>query len=278
MSTYESSSGVGITGSTTFILATKPTGLTEGDVMVAGAYFDVVGVTDIAPPSGWTPITSEQNGDVILKTFIKVADSDDVSASTFSFARSGGASSGFGGVTIVRASNYGIIAGSVDDYNSIPGLSSSATMTGFTPTRANTLFIGFVVLYGASGTYAPTGFSLATDNPTWTQRQALNNSTTRFFYTYTAPRTQATATGTITYTFSTIGATAIQGLASVISISPILNGSTSPDSIEIDAYSFSPIQPAVVDANATEPSTRESNPTQWTNEAKPSTSWTNEQK
>lgn len=260
MATYESISGTGINTSVTFVAATKPTGLAVGDVMVAGAYASITGITDITS-TGWTEITKELIGTTqMLKTLYKVADSADVAASTFSFVRVG-TGSGNMGVQIVRVSNFGLIASGADGQNIVASGSTSASISGYTPTRTNCLMIGFVALE-SGGTEIINTLAIATSNPTWTDRGSIT-STIAMLKCFTATRPEITATGNITYTYNDPGTTA-QTLASVVSLAPVVNGSVSPTAPTVNAYALSPIQTPVINAIVGQPSTVDSYPTVWT--------------
>jgi hypothetical protein len=285
MATYESVGSVGINNNVTSIAVPKPAGLAVGDYMLAGIYFQCVGITGINAPAGWATVTTETRGtssnEKYLVTFSKIATSDDVAASTFSFSRAGGVSSGPAGGHIVRVSNFGVQAGSVDGNDSVSSGQTSKTISSFTPTRANSLLLAFIGL-GAGVTedeYSITSVALATNNPTWTKRAEVRldvTSNTHAFAVFSATRPEATATGTITSTFSNPNNT-VDFLASVVATGPVVNGSITPTT-KVNAYAFSPIQSAVVDAIVDQPTFDSMTVTQWQNESKPSTTWNNTDK
>lgn len=65
------------------LVFTKPTGLAVGDLMIYGSQaWDMI--QDL--PSGWTSIDVASRNGVEMEAFWKIADSDDVAASTFTFS------------------------------------------------------------------------------------------------------------------------------------------------------------------------------------------------
>lgn len=272
MATYQSiQTGSGDDLSVTI---TKPTSLAVGDLMLAGILYEAGNANTISAntPSGWTLINSSNlNTYRELATFYKVADSGDVAASNFTFTASGSTTVGQTIGAILRITNYGIFAG--NDIESV-GSSTSTTFTvngGFTPSRANTLFVCFA---GATSTVSTNSFSsvaLATDNPTWTEQVEFNYATTGGSYdsrmaVYTATRSQSTATGNITVTSSS-GDTK-NYFASVISIAPIVNGSENAAEVVNYAVGHPPAIPQDIVVEATDPSITEGQPTVWTTTTK----------
>lgn len=263
MATYESVQSA--TSDSASIVITKPTSLAVGDLMVAGIWYDNdgTGSSVINTPSGWTleETVSISTNSSYLAVFTKVADSSDVAASNFTFATNNVDASYHMIGHIVRVTSYGIYT---DSSTGSATSSTTATVTGFTPSRANCLLIGFS---GVSDTTLrdTSSWALATDNPTWTERADTSFSdTTRrsSLAVYTATRSQTSATGNITVTVS--GNVNNRVGAAIIAISPQVNGSVTPDPIKVNAYAISPIQSAVVDAIVDEPTLAETNPQIWT--------------
>lgn len=258
MGTYQSVSSVGINdGPTGNIVIPKPSGLVVGELMVAGirSYLAAADVT-FTPPSGWTEqettkVTSGSNPSQRLSVYTKIADAADVAASTFTFVSSGGGSAIHGGI-IVRVSAFGIINAG-ESSASADITATSTTLATFTPSRANCLFIFF----GSRGSNVShsadiSAVSLATDNPTWTERAQVNLSVTNRSHVlscFTASRAQSTATGTITFNFTSPGSNQLTN-GIVVLISPQVNGSFDVPGIKVNAYAISPIQEIQVDAEA----------------------------
>jgi len=263
---------------TTALVITKPTGLAVGDTMLAGIYHndDDGGGGTVATPSGWTLLINEDNTGENLVVFSKEADSADVAASDFTFT-SGGTSYHLIG-SIVRISEFGIIAGQSSELDTNNGSATIVAPT-FTPTRANTLFVAFFTQSRTGGEPSIVSIAMATDNPTWTQRAqtSFNDSTyDSILGVYTAPRTAMTATGNITATFNETAAGNIRTIG-VLSISSRIDGDVAPVTYA-NGYTLNPIDTdTYTEAFVTDPTTETGDsPTNWQNETKPSTSWVNE--
>lgn len=269
------------TSTTTSLTVTKPTGLAEGDLMLAGIVVEYGGgnTTTVNTPSGWTKISAVNvAADCELASFYKVADSSDVAASNFTFTAT---AIGFGEMigNIVRISDYGIIAGNDEFAES----NSSTTLTisgGFTPTRSNTLFVGFLSKSSTISTGDFTAIALATDDPTWTERTdaVFGNGSGSYdtrLAVYTASRSAATATGNITLT--NVASDNARYLGIVVSVAPSQSGSVTPTTT-VNAYSLSPIQSCVIDAIVDAPTIDTRKSTTWQRPTKSSTTWYNQSK
>lgn len=276
MSTYQSVQSA--TSEDASVVITKPTGLAVGDLMVAGIWYDndATGSSIINTPSGWTleegfGISTNSS---YIAVFSKVADSSDVAASNFTFATNNADASYHLIGHIVRVTSYGIYT---DSSTGSATSSTTATVTGFTPSRANCLLLGFS---GVSDTTLrnTSSWALATNDPSWTERvdTSFSDANRRSsLAVYTATRPETTATGNITVTVS--GNTSNRVGAIIIAISPQINGSVTPTT-KINAYSLTPIQSAQLDAITEDPTTNTYKDTPWTNEAKNTSTWTNESK
>jgi hypothetical protein len=118
--------------------------------------------------------------------------------------------------------------------------------------------------------------AFATDNPSWTNRAATQIRDTGGSYyadlaTYTATRTQDTATGTITVTFG--AGDSKRSYVIIIALSPQVNGSVIPTT-KINGYALTPIQTIEAEALTELPTTTSRNVTAWTDASKGSTTWT----
>lgn len=262
------------------LVITKPTSLAVGDTMLAGIYFsdDSSGSGGINTPSGWTLLNTTTTGTPaheVLAIFIKEADSSDVAASNFTFTRSGSDSAYHLIGHILRITDFGINAGSSSN-SSVAGV-TTLTLTGFTPSRANSLFVGFLANSAAS-TQLNTSIALTTNNPSWTERAETSQTDTSRRSTlsvYTASRPEATATGDITATYATSVPSAH---AYCVSLSPQVDGSITPTTY-VNAYAINPNIPfgSGVDAIVENPTTATSrSKTSWVGENKPTTTWTRE--
>ena len=277
MATYESIQSATVDDSNSLTI-TKPTGLAVGDLMVAGIFCDRdsgAGPISLNTPSGWTLEESValSSNNAALAIYTKIAESADVAASNFTFTA--GFSTGQYMIGhILRFSSPGSNRGGTSGIANQGA--TTQTLDGFTPTSSATHIL-FTVIAAASVNGNYTSVSYATDNPTWTERGDTNeqgNTTDATLAVYTSTRSETTATGTITTTFSEDVASD-RGAIAVLAYSTQTNGSVSPET-KVNAYSFSPIQSAVVDAIVNEPTGVVSNPTEWTNESETSTTWTNE--
>ena len=259
------------------LVITKPVGLAVGDEMFAGIAFsnDNGAGGAVTTPAGWTEEDRETLPGAVgleLVIFTKTADSSDVAASNFTFTSTGFGDYGLAGF-IARLSDPGSIVGSSS--NNADGSSATITTTTFTPTKADTLFLG-VLMHINPTAQNNVSVALATDNPTWTeQTEESANLPNRdvSIALYTGTRAAATATGTITGTIS--GAVIGRAIA-VYSYSDRVNGAVTPTT-KVNAYAFNPVNPtATVNALVDDITTASRDVTDWTNETKPSTTWVND--
>lgn len=259
------------------LVITKPVSLAEGDLMFAGVGFsnDNGAAGAITTPAGWTEIDREALPGAVgleLVTFSKTADITDVVATNFTFTSTGFGDYGLAGF-IARISSPGSIVGSSS--NNADGSSATITTTGFTPTKANTLFLG-VLMHIHPTAQNNVSVALDTDNPTWTEEAEesvnLPNRDVSIAL-YSSSRTETTATGTITGTISA----AVNGRAlAVYSYSTQVNGSVSQET-KVNAYAYNPVDLRTgVEAIVEDVTTASRDVTQWTNETKPIPTWTNE--
>jgi hypothetical protein len=283
MATYQSVQSASVDDSNILVIA-KPSGLAVGDLLVAGIWADRDGGSDatISTPAGWT---SEANvaipsTDAAIACFTKVADSSDVAASDFTFTGGGSTGSMHMIGHLLHVTTYGNNAG----VSSASDITTSATLTitSFTPSPAiaEALYVVFAGRSYISTAPQVTAVSMATSNPTWTERAevAVNGSTTdSTFAVYTANRTQTTATGNFTVTFANTNNTRTGGIA--IAFNPSISGSITDAETRSIAYTFTPIQSVIIEAEVNSPETASQNITQYTNTNKPSeTVWINTNK
>lgn len=265
------------------VTVTKPTSLAEGDLMIAGivSEYGGAGNASVNTPSGWTKVgdVDVSTNDVNLAVFYKIADSSDVAASNFTFT-SAGSGSGQTLGAIIRATDPGILAGS----DSYAETNSSVTLTipgGFTPTRADCLFVAFVAKSSTIEVGNFTDVSLTTDDPTWTERAELEYGKTGGSYdtrlaAYTATRAEETATGDITVS-NTVSDNA-RYLGFVLAFSPQVNGSITEET-KVNAYALSPIPKTEINAVVDDPTIDVTgSPAQFVNRSKNSANWINKDK
>lgn len=176
---------------------TKPTGLAVGDMMIAILTYDTNSNDDPTAEDGWTLLYLNETG-IRNACFYKIADSDDVSASNFTFSYPFNPT-GSGG-SLMRWSGVGsITAGSQTRINS--STSTPTFTTGVTPLAADSYLI---FIYFSSYTHTVSSYAITTDNPSWTEITDISEATPDMTMAIAyASRPETTATGNFTCTTST---------------------------------------------------------------------------
>lgn len=272
--------------STTCVI-TKPTGLAVGDLMVSFVAVKSKTIT-ITTEADWTLIQAQTSAtDMGFHSYYKVADADDVAATNFTFTLSG-SERNMG--SIVRIDGQDSIVGSTKDYSD--SNNSTATTGAITPPSANCMFI-LASMNLQSSTTQRSGYSMATSNPTWTERAELGYvDTTQLSYgiatSTTRPETTSTGTFSLTQaneTHSTI-AVCISELVINATVTPAVE--TVTISLEAPTVGIDPLPPVVtVTISMQAPtvsivvspwSNQSKNTSTFTNQTKNSASWTNQSK
>lgn len=147
----------------------KPSGLAEGDLMIA-----VVGGLEndgdnYGAPMGWTKIDDVNNGVESVIAWYKVANASDVSASHFTFTSPG---EWIGG-SVTRVTG-GVVA-SMQSSKQFQNLGGTFNTADLTPTFANSLLLFYVMGLAAGDNVA--GYACATDNPSWSEAFDFENNT-----------------------------------------------------------------------------------------------------
>lgn len=268
-------------------VVTKPTGLAEGNFMIASAasHRDSSGtIPTITPPAGWSTYTS-YDGETFARiyTFYKTADSGDVAASNFTFTSSGGA----GSRIIVGIAR---VSGAVSITGSATGISSSTATPSFS-VSLDTTYNDVLVFYQIMGRDPTVGtysaYTTSGTNPTWTEQMEVTNSAA-------VDTVFAVATAGITTprTLTSFGATNSNSLEDhyilVIIVPAIANATGTNALLSVSPALFAPTASAgttgtnaLLEVSPTlfNQSGRATTPTQWTNETKPTaTTWTNQDK
>jgi len=266
------------TSDDTSLVLTKPVSLAVGDLMVAGIFVanQSANTSSLNTPAGWTLQEAvEANTQFELGVYLKTATPGDVAAANFTFTSTNNGGYHMSGY-LARVTDPGIVAGESSAAN--VG-TNSVTLSTFTPSRSNTLFLAFAASVDTS---IPTisGVALATNNPSWTTQatQTFNDSDfdSRFTF-FSASRSEATATGNITIT-TTAGASNLRNHGIVISLSASAGGSVTPTT-KVNIYAFNPYNPtATLDISIETLNNRISNPAIWTDQTKTATTWTPELK
>jgi hypothetical protein len=277
---YASKSTTDPTTSSTSVDITKPTGLAEGDLMVAHVSCEKASGTHtvISLPSGWADITNSDFNDLATRYAYKVADSADVAASAFSFALESGKGISLAGGSIIRITGASTsFLFDVDNYTNSSG--SPATFSGGITPPADSLLLFFTTSGGTGGNTMTIGSqAIATDNPSWTE---IYDSGTildidLWMSGAYANRTQATATGNYSCTLSTTASGNTVGC--LISIAVPVSVTVSPTVITVTATVQSPtvsgsalVSPTVmsVTVNVQSPTVTIATP-KWVNEDKSS--------
>lgn len=276
----ESTSATAIASGASVVI-TKPTGLTVGDLMLAF----ITSPARSGPPSangiacsGWTFIVNQDYSasatTIYYAVAYKVADSSDVAASNFTFTH---ATYGlYMGGAILRLSGYGL----TDDTAVISSTSASpATVTSnITPAWANSFAFAFLNA-GLNSTDTPLpGFSapsLATDNPTWTERATSNIDIGLGAYgysLYTASRTAATAWGNMTVTYSAPANSDVVGL--IGTLAPKIDGTHTVTTSTHYFVNQPFLRTGAIDVDGIDPTTNSMSKPIWTPVSKNTTTWT----
>lgn len=192
-----------------YLSITKPSGLAVGDLMIA--HISVVDEDSssgaVTPEDAWTSlgsqIRSDTNGMAGMRVYYKVANSSDVAAGSFRFQNNSGEGMGMAGAIYRIADWYGTPTMAGADVGNTASPSFANTIT---PPTADCLFL---FLYTGTDSSAPSqavsGYAVATDNPSWTERYDQFGNLFGFFGSgngaepimsgATATRTATTATG-----------------------------------------------------------------------------------
>lgn len=258
--TYQSSATSAPSGDSTSLTITAPSGIAEGDLLVAS----INAQGGSATSTGWTEI--DQAGR--LTTLYKVAVSADESATDYTFSFSNGSRSG-GIVRISGQHTSPISTSSINEW----GAGTSATTGTITP-APNSLLL-FVVSNDDDKTIS--GYTITTSDPSWTEafdvQGASSNSSIALAYA-TRPEATATGTGTATASAST------SGEASLIAVAIPPNVTVSPSVLTATASIVAPaitgtanVSPAVITATASiQAPTIDTSASKWSNTSKSDTS------
>lgn len=200
----------------------KPTGLTVGDLMIAHIALvdeEVDGVVsgDVETESGWEFVdilNYNNSGTVATFLFYKIADSDDVSATNFTFTQDSGSGKLMSGA-IYRIDGHGDPAQIEVAKDDDTGSSTPSFAIGVTPDYADSLLLYLTVGQGNHSSGSATNYAVTTSNPTWSEAYDIYGDGTSYFGAgdgdglltgayASRPETTDTGNATITYTtFST---------------------------------------------------------------------------
>lgn len=167
--TVESTASNSTTGSTSLTI-TKPTGLAEGDLMVASLSVSSGGAVTISTASGWTLVANQTCANASANMQYKVATAGDAAASNFTFSSS---ASGFWGGTIMRVTGFAVgneLDASDSDFNNTANSPTISFTTTVSPsTDGNLIVAAYVANDGNTGTETVGSYTASDGTLTWTE-------------------------------------------------------------------------------------------------------------
>lgn len=176
------------------VVITKPTGVAVGDLLIAQIAVDGGSARSITAPSGWTAITQvNQDVEIGVAVFWKIATSTEVSASNFTFTVNSASFLAGGMVRITGHNpNVPIWTSAGDDAANVQNPTFTNTIT---PAVANSMLFMFIGGRNTGGS-ALASYAIVTSNPTWTEQWDVNAGGTGYSMGMAyALRSQTTATG-----------------------------------------------------------------------------------
>lgn len=284
MATYESSN-TAINFTTEGVhtaTITKPTGLAEGNLMVAViGYQHSSGVTFTS--SGWTSVI-HIDAALGLESLFKIADAGDVAASNFAFATTDlGTGDCASAAILYRVS--GTFTGAANFVTDTDTSSDSAAVyTGGVDPAGTTALLIMGAATATAGVTSST-YAVVNNNPSWTERGDIDNNDTLDVTLSSATGSYAAATTTGNYSLTLSSAVASRGY--IIAISDNENVTATPAVISMASAVQSPsvtggatVSPSVVTlASAVQSPTVTTAAPDWTNTDKSSApSWSNPDK
>lgn len=224
---FRAGTSIAVASGNSPLLLTKPTGLTEGDVMIA----IVGGANDYTTTNsaGFTELFDTFNAEgnqVQMGVYYKVATASDVSATDFSFTTSSGADMAGCLLAFSGVDNTDPIGGSNGTTSATD--SSNPSFTGFTPDGANCMYI--MAWNHCESSRTASGYAMATSDPGWTEFLDMSGNLTdtgrpfAMSVAYSAVRPESTATGNFSVTFS---ANEQRYAGFMLALNPATSGATS---------------------------------------------------
>lgn len=292
MASYRSSEAATVESGTS-VTVTKPSGLAEGDLMVAFCCEGNSG-GNFSTPSGWTSIDSyDASFDQRVVVFAKKADSSDAAASNFTFSYGGTSNK----LEVVLYAISGTFAGTGNIYaiNALGGTEAVSDTfrcaTGITPSSASSLLIMFFyIVCGDSDSNSISNYAIENSNPTWTERhdiQDAGGTNSKRIGTATATRTETTDTGYFQAEVGAGGITESGCIGVILAIQDTENGTHNATVIDSTLAIQAPTvsggsqaNPSVIDATlAVQAPTTATAESKWKNTDKSSApSWVNTDK
>lgn len=266
----------------------KPTGLAEGDLMVA-----LIGAVSGVPstPSGWTKATGQSNSPIETAIYYKIATSGDAAASNFTFTSSAGV---LGGALLRVTGNPDTSGEAFDVAGSAKRDALIASQPSFSislsPDRDGSLIvaIGMTDSNGAPSSPYISGYTIDAGDPTWTEYfDAFTSEQTSICGVAAGVQSTATAFTSFQYTLDDGGGGgASEHAASVAVFTPQIDATGTFTPVSKSAAFPAPTGGAdtlathshlSVTPTKNAPTGSATSPTQWTNETEASTTWTNEE-
>lgn len=215
-----------INAATPEITISKPSSLAEGDFMVA-----IIGIADANRGSGdaisgWTKITESANTNTSIYVYGKTADASDVAASNFTFTidtGTGGSNDYIVGSLIRFTGTEPILDSLFTDIDQDNGASETTKSYsgGITPPLAS--YLVMATLGRTSAASSVSGYTVTTDDPTWTEITDVNVNDTQD-YTFAVAygsRSAVTATGDYSVTYANNTDDSVGFLGAVLEVTDV---------------------------------------------------------
>lgn len=265
--------------SSSTIVVTKPTGLSSGNLMVAQVSFvqPVGGGINVTAEADWVTVErkstpTESNG-LTCYIFYKIADTDDASASNFTFTFSNTISARRTASVMRFSGQKATTPITIDVSASSGGSGATITVGTSTPPSANCYALFFTTTAGNALTVSNQAF--ATDNPSWTELYDTGTTTLNVAFAY-ALRNASSATGNATATISDGAGYDWVGNVAFINTEPTT--STISETVSLTETIPQTIKSFFLDTLTLTETLIKKVGRLWTKLTKPITTWTNRQK
>jgi hypothetical protein len=273
------------------VTVTKPSGLSVGDLMIAGvsAQTSSDAANDWNTPTNWTELVGLGAGsnEPLMSVFAKIADSSDVAASNFAFTSAGTTDNAIGTLFRITGTNgFASIAINIRSSGATNGSpTTTPSISGVTTIADNSLLLIITSAEKTDGDIDYSAYAVANSNPTWTEEYDINNEPSGIANNMAVASAQyatAGATGNVTVTTNE----STQHALALIAITENINATTSPAVISVATSVQAPtvtggaaVSPAVIsvatsviDPTVTTPADT------WSKQSKNSTTWTTQDK
>lgn len=215
------------------VTITKPTGVAEGDLLLAQ-----VTVTAISTePSGWTTITTVNAGAGSVRTYYKVAGAAEPANYAWTYSEN----TTFKGGGIARGTGASFAPLDSFDTATVNNDITPSFDNEVTPTVANSAILFFIAAAEFQGTTS--AYAIVEDDPTWTEVWEISGATQSMVFAY-AVRPEVTATGNSSCTFSGEA----DSVGQLVVMKPSVAVSVSADCIVSPFAINQPILPVIIGA------------------------------